>query len=282
LPAKLSRGFGRINRVAIVVARPVGDELDLFGMASTIRSRSASVHNRANRLCEFYIADLIVSADIKAVTGLTVLKYGKNSADMVIYVKPIADIFAMAINQCRLARQSLVDDCWNELLAILERAVIVGAIGNDGWKTVVDVPRACQMTGGCLAGRIGRVGPIGGGFRKKTVVAKAAVNFVRRNVNEPEACALFFFKIAPIGERALQHHEGAMDVCFDKFCRAIDRAIDMRLCGEMKNRFGRKFSERASDPVPVEDIHFREAVVGRTSDRCDRTKIASIRQGNFH
>jgi hypothetical protein len=262
LPAKLSRGFGRINRVAIVVARPVGDELDLFGMASTIRSRSASVHNRANRLCEFYIADLIVSADIKAVTGLTVLKYGKNSADMVIYVKPIADIFAMAI--------------------ILERAVIVGAIGNDGWKTVVDVPRACQMTGGCLAGRIGRVGPIGGGFRKKTVVAKAAVNFVRRNVNEPEACALFFFKIAPIGERALQHHEGAMDVCFDKFCRAIDRAIDMRLCGEMKNRFGRKFSERASDPVPVEDIHFREAVVGRTSDRCDRTKIASIRQGNFH
>jgi hypothetical protein len=42
----------------------------------------------------------------------------------------------------------------------------------------------------------------------------------------------------------------------------------------MKDRLGRKVSERANDPLSVENVDFLEAVAGRNSDGCDPTRIA--------
>ena len=98
LPAKFPLGFGSIDRVAKIVAWPIGDEFNAIGMVATIPTRSSFVKKPTNRCREVYVADLVVSTNVVAGTGPAILANSEKCSDMVIYVKPIADVTALAIN----------------------------------------------------------------------------------------------------------------------------------------------------------------------------------------
>ena len=69
-----------------------------------------------------------MSTDVVTAASLAFLVHGEKGRDMVLYIKPIADVPSLAIDRNRLVQEGLAYDCRNQFFAVLERAVIVGAI----------------------------------------------------------------------------------------------------------------------------------------------------------
>ena len=133
LPSKLSPGFTSIDRIAVIMARAIGDELNATAMILTIRTWSAFVKNGTNCMSEIYIADFVISANVVTASDVAFRADSQERRDMVIDVKPIAHVLAFSIYQNRLTQQSLTDYPWNQFFAVLKRAIIVRTIRDNGW-----------------------------------------------------------------------------------------------------------------------------------------------------
>ena len=72
---------------------------------------------------------LVVSADIVSLEQSSLLLYHVDGLRMILYIQPVADIFAVSVYRKLLAVKGIVDDQRNQLLGELERTVIVGAVG---------------------------------------------------------------------------------------------------------------------------------------------------------
>ena len=84
---------------------------------------------------------------------------------MVLDVEPVAHLQAVAVDRQGLAGQRVDDDQRDQLFGEVVGAVVVGAIGGEHRQAVGVVPGAHQVVAGGLAGRVGAVGLVAGGFR---------------------------------------------------------------------------------------------------------------------
>ncbi|MNT67995.1 hypothetical protein D3C72_2061890 [compost metagenome] len=64
---------------------------------------------------------------------------------MVFHIKPVADVSAVSIDRQRLAIQRVEDDQRDEFFREVERAVIVGAVGNHDRKAIGTLPCGGEM-----------------------------------------------------------------------------------------------------------------------------------------
>ena len=81
---------------------------------------------------------------------------------------------------------------------------------------------------------------------------------------------------APVGGGDLQQRGGADHIGLDEGRRAVDRAVDVRLCGEVHDRIG---AERAEEPFQrgaVADVGLREAVAHMRVNVTQRGEVTRV------
>src|SRR5947209_7486847 len=100
------------------------------------------------------------------------------------------------------------------------------------------MPRSDKVIRRSFRCGIGRIRTVGGLFREKTFGTERAEDFIRGHVMEAEALALFAFQRPPMRKRCLQQRECTNDVGLEKLAGAINRAVYMRLGGEMHQHIG--------------------------------------------
>ena len=110
--------LGGVDRVAKVMSLPVRNEGDqALGFAELLK----------DDLYDVYIMHLVVSADGVDLTVATVMKDGVHRFAVILNIKPVPDVHAVAVY-----REILVIKCVNEherdeLLGKLVRAVVIAA-----------------------------------------------------------------------------------------------------------------------------------------------------------
>ena len=135
LPAEFARGFGRIHRVAAVVAGAVVHEGDeAAGVAAELWGEF--IHEIAESLHESEIGPFVAAADAVGLAGVATQEGLPKGLGVVANVKPVAHVQAIAIDGEGLAGGGAGDDQWDEFLWELTRAVSVGSVRNDGVESV--------------------------------------------------------------------------------------------------------------------------------------------------
>ena len=172
---------------------------------------------------------------------------------MILDVQPVAHVAAVAIDGQRLALERVEDHERDELLGELVRPVVVRAVREQRRKAVRLVPGAHEVVRGGLGRRVRRVRRVGRLLREEAGRSERAVDLVRRDMQEPERGALRRRKSGGERARGLEEDVRARHVRVDERAGAVDRAVDVRLGGEVQD---------GARPVRLEDRPHR----GRVGD----------------
>ena len=129
---------------------------------------------------------LVVSADIVSLEQSSLLLYHVDGLRMILYIQPVADIFAVSVYRKLLAVKGIVDDQRDQLLGELERAVIVGAVGDIGREMIGIHVCLHQHVRACLTCGVRTVGIVRRGLIEESIViiGKRSVDLIRRYMQE--------------------------------------------------------------------------------------------------
>ncbi len=180
---------------------------------------------------------------------------------MIAHEQPVAHLRAIAINRKRLARERVRNHERNQLFWKVQRPVIVAAVGDQRGQPVGVVPGANQVVAGRFGRGVRRVGRVRRLFMEGRVVRRErAVDLVSGNMQEAEFCLVGQRLI--VCARGLQQSKRAVDVGLQKCFRARDRAVHMRLRGEVHDRRRLVLFKQRRDQSGVVDIAVHEGVRG--------------------
>jgi hypothetical protein len=236
------------------------------------------VEQLADRGDDIEIGALAVAADIVALAWPASGQDRVQRAGVVLDIKPVAHIVALAVNRDRLAVQRLQDRQRDQFFGEMVGPVIVRAVAHHSWQPVGLVPGPHQMVGGRLRGGIGRVRLIPAGLPEFAVGPERAEHFVRRDMVKAEAGGAVGGQRAPVIQRLLEQRVGALDISLDEFAGAIDRAVDMRLGGKMQHRVRLERAQQPGHGGAVADIAAMKAIARVVLDRLQRIEIGGIGQ----
>ena len=197
-------------------------------------------------------------------------------ARVVLDVEPVAHVGAVAVDGERLFLERVEDHQRDQLLGEVVGPVVVGAIGDDDRKPEGAEPGAGQMVGGGLGGRVGRGGIVGRLLAEGAVGPERAVDLVGGDVQEAEGLRALGRQAHPVGARGLEQAVGAQHVGADEGVRAVDRAIDMALGGEMHHRIGGMLGEHRIHGVAVADVGADEGVARAVGDGLERAQVGGV------
>ena len=156
------------------------------------------------------------------------LEYLADRAGEVRRVDPVAHLHAIAVDRQPVAAQRVEDHQRDQLLGILVGPVVVGAATDRGGQLVRVEVALDQQVGARLGGRVGR-GWAQRGLLGERARLNRAVYLVGRYLQEAElVCAC-----------RLQQHVGAERVRAHECVRVGDRAVHVRLRGEVHDRLWR-------------------------------------------
>lgn len=141
LPSQLARELGRIDGIAPVVARTVGDEGN-----QALRL----AQNLQNRLDDVQIRPLVMAADVIDLPRPALMQNEIDGGAVVIDMQPVTDVFSLAIDGQALVMERPGDDEGNQLLGEVIGAIVIRAPG-DGDGLVIRP--------GCMPGPAGRPTP---------------------------------------------------------------------------------------------------------------------------
>ena len=176
-PAEFLFHFGGIDRVAAVVAGPVFDEgNELAGVTAKVRFEL--VKKVADDFYDANVRAFVMAADVVGVPCLSVLKNLPKRFGVVANIEPVANVHSVAVKRKRFTCEEVLNDYWDKLFRKLVRAIVVGAIGDDGVNAVGVVIGANQHVAGGFAGGVRRVGCVWSGFCERAGWAEATVDFV--------------------------------------------------------------------------------------------------------
>ena len=146
-PAQLALELRAVDGVAAVVARAVGDPVEVLGVAA---------HGLQDHAQHGDVVPLAVGADE---VGLPHPALGQDVPDgrgVVLGVDPVADVLAAAVELGADAVDDVRDLPGDELLHVLVGAVVVGAVGDRGAQAVGAGPGAHEHVGAGLGARVRR------------------------------------------------------------------------------------------------------------------------------
>ena len=129
---------------------------------------------------------LVVSADIVSLEQSSLFLYHVDGLRMILYIQPVADIFAVSVYRKLLAVKGIVDDQRDQLLGELVRTVIVGAVGDIGREMIGIHVCLHQHVRACLTCGVGTVGIVRRGLIEESIViiGKRSVDLIRRYMQE--------------------------------------------------------------------------------------------------
>ena len=195
LPAQLAAELAAVDGVAAVVAGAVAHPVEVVGVLA---------HGNEDGAQDVDVVLLAVGADE---VGLAVAAAGEDVPDgarVVLGVDPVADVLAVAVELGALAVDDVGDLARDELLDVLERAVVVRAVGDRGRKAVGAGPGAHEHVGARLGGAVRRGRVVRGllGEARRVVEREVAVDLVGGDVVVADT----------VLADGLQQAEGALDV----------------------------------------------------------------------
>src|SRR5262249_59689049 len=126
-PAELAFGLGGIDRVAKVMTRSVIDETDLTRVAAALRARFKPIKNAAQRLDQRNVVHVGAGAEQIFFAGPPALTEPQQAVDVIIDVKPVPAIAAIAIDWDRRESHRMPPLRWYKLFGQLEGLLICGA-----------------------------------------------------------------------------------------------------------------------------------------------------------
>src|SRR5215470_2094271 len=86
-------------------------------------------------------------------------------------------------------------------------------------------------------------------------------------------------RCAPVVERGLQKGEGSQHIGLQEYLGVLNRAIDMRLGGQMRNAAETMFVEQAADQCGVVDVALYKSDALPGNKRLDAAQIGRIGDG---
>src|SRR5665213_2468195 len=263
LPAELATDLARIDRVAAIVARAVGDERHQLRVIAAGPQLGQQVAERAHHV---EVRHFGVATDVVCLALPTAREHRAYRRAMVADVEPVANVLAVTVDGEWLSGERVDDHQRNEFFGKLPRAVVVRAVAGERRQAERVVIRAHEMIRRGLRRRIWAVRRIRGGFAESCRVGiQRAIDLVRRYVQEAKPVARSGVFAAPPFLDGIDQREGGDDVGVDERRRAMDRAIDMRLGGEVDDRARPVLREESGDQRAVADVAVHEHVarVGR-------------------
>src|SRR5690242_2543742 len=144
-PAKFAPDLGDVHRVAPVMTRPVCNECDKLSVRPMCRARQHFVEQPADPGYDIEVGPLGVAANIVALAYPALVEDREQGARVVLDIKPIADIVALAVDRDRLAMQPPQDGERDQLFGEMVGSVIIRAVADDGRQPEGFVPGADQM-----------------------------------------------------------------------------------------------------------------------------------------
>ena len=234
-PTELGSELGRVDRVAAVVA---------WAVAHPVEGVGGLPHRLEDGAQNVDVGPLAVGADE---VGLPYPSAGQDlphRRGVVVDVDPVADVPAVAVELGADAAQNVGDLARDELLHMLARAVVVGAVRDRGAHPVGTHPRSHEQVGGRLGGAVRGARSVGRllGEAGGVVQRQVAVDLVGRDVVEAH--------IVPASR--LQQGERAAHVGLQEGGRIRYRVVVVGLGGEV--HAGVRVGEQAVDQLRVADV----------------------------
>lgn len=265
-PAELGLQLGGVDGVAAVVPRAVPDPVERV---------LALAHHFEDHAQHGDVVPLAVRADQVGLADPAPGQDGPHAAGVVLGVDPVAHVLALAVQLRADAPEDVGDLARDELLHVLVRAVVVGAVGDRDPQTVGAGPGAHEHVAGGLCGAVRGARMVRGGFGEpgRVVQREVAVHLVRAHVVVADA----------VLAHGLQQAERALHVGLEERLRVRDAVVVMRL--------GRVVHDRVvarHDPVQqvrVADVAHHEfhAVLGQARDVLRVARIRELVQhGHVH
>ena len=234
MPAELRFELARVDRIAPVVARPIGHKADQVCVRRVGGLRHKLVQQRANATHDLQVRPLVAAAHVICLARSPACKHGADGRAVVAHKQPVAHLPAIAVNGQRLARERMRDDERNQLFRKVVGAVVVTAVGNQRRQPVGVVPGAHQVVACGLRRCVRAVGRVGSFFvKRRRVRCQGTIHLIGRDMQESERRACLCVQASGVLERSLQQGKGAVDVGAQKRFRPGNAAIDVRLRGEV-------------------------------------------------
>ena len=156
----------------------IRDELDQLMMGCA--TGAELIQHVADGLNNGQVRWLVPATDVVCFTGGAACEDRKYGFAMILYIQPVPDLLAVAVNGQRLAAQSVQDHQRHEFLRKLVGAIVVGTIRYGDRQTIRVSVGADQVITGGLGGRVGRPWGIGGELRERRIVGtERSVHLVR-------------------------------------------------------------------------------------------------------
>ena len=237
------------------MAGTVGDIGDLRGVGGAVRAGGFRIEQRAEGVHHIEVRALVEAADIVGLAEAAFLQNEPDGGRVVFDKKPIADLLAVAIDGEGLSIERIEDHQGDELFGKMVGAVVVRAIRREGGEAVGVLEGPDEVVAGGFGGGVGAVRCEGGGLRKGGVVrSESSVNFISRDMEETERGAAVVGEGFPIMARGIQETQRAGDIRLHERLGRVDRAIHMRLGGEIQHGIDLMLGEQSRNQFLVPDI----------------------------
>ena len=200
---------------------------------------------------------------------------GPHAAGVVLGVDPVAHVLALAVQLRADALEDVGDLARDELLHVLVRAVVVGAVGDRGPQTVGAGPRAHQHVGRGLRARVRAGRMVRGGLRElgRIVQGEVAVHLVRAHVVVADA----------VLAHRLQQTERALHVRPQERLRIRDGIVVVRLGRVMHDRVMPRHDFVKQVSVADVAVHELDTVLGKARDVLDVARVGQgVQHGHMH
>ena len=276
-PAQLLLDLACIDGITPVVPRAVGDKGNLQVVGFAISARLQLVQQGTHGVHDVQIGHLVPAAHVVRLTRLAGFQHPANGAAMVFHIQPVAYLLAVAIDRQGFAGQRVHDHQRNEFFRKVQRAIVVGAVGGEHRQAIGMVVGAHQVVTGRLGGRIGAVGLVavllGEG---RLALGKRPIHLVGGHMQQAKPRLVCTGQAAPIGTQRLQQVECAHDIGLDELCRAVDRAIHMRLSREVDDGAGSVLVQKAGKQRSIPKIAVHKHVACITVQTGEVLQVAGV------
>ena len=265
-PTELGAQLGRVDRVPAVVARAVLDPVERVLVLA---------HHLQDHAQHGDVVPLAVRADQVRLADPAPGQDRPHAAGVVLGVDPVAHVLAPAVELRALPVQDVGDLARDELLHMLVRAVVVGAVGDRGPQTVGAGPRAHQHVAGGLGGRVRAGRMVRGGFREpgRVVQRQIAVHLVRAHVVIADA----------VFAHGLEQTERAFHIRSQERFRVRDRIVVMGLGRVVHDRVVARHDPVEQLGVADVAVHELDTILRQTRDILDVARIGQgIQHGHMH
>ncbi len=165
MPGELGAHLAGVNGIAAIVTGAIRHIGDLVAIGAGLGHHL--VKQITDGMNDVQVLFLVMTADVVGLADGTSGDHGIKRSGVIFHIEPVTDLVTLAVHRQRFAIQRIEDDQRDQLLGEVERAVVVGTVGDYGRQAVSTAPGSHQMVTGSLGGGIWTAGGIGSGFGKE-------------------------------------------------------------------------------------------------------------------